>query len=1275
VSEFPALPTCHCHPSSLDTASTIEEFFKREHQLGTGYLTVTDHGSLGACRAVWDLAKKGAKVKVDGKDVKLGPLTPVLGLEGYFFDPACPILAAAGVADPKKWWSYGHVTLGFLDQEAYEVATRVLSRAPMERHGQEMKPLFNWADMEEILAKNATITTSCLGGMVARHLVDHDAPRVATAYYDRLKALARPGNFYVEVGPHVCDRYWDKGVYVKVAKPDGSEEELKFWMGKKLKTDGSDELTAEALAAEYSRGSHKSLLAIKDRQAWVEREGGGEILSVRRVEEFIVNECRPWSPNGDLQAGVNRFVLELARRKGDPVVVGDDSHYALPEDDQIHDARLMSGGGSWRFWGNYARKSAAETYEVFRDTIGTPPEQFRRWCEDTRAWAERFKAFEWKTAPQLPTKFYPSDTLGYLNGLIEKHGRRDPSDAWENERLATEIKLLHDNGIIDLLPYFFPGEEAVEEYTKRGQITGVGRGSAAGVLLPYLIGVTHVHPKKYDLSLERFITEDRIKDGAFPDLDQDLPDQEIVAEWLQRRYGDHQARISTDTQLRIRSACKDAARAALKHVPEEVEQLTKKFAKPPQGVTDFNFVFGYEDSGNRVPGSIEYDEALREFVAKYPDLWRVAVKMMGITRSKSQHPCAWIIGNRPISEWIPMTLVSGSPVTAYTPASVEAVGGVKYDFLSVNTLKDISACNAMVQSMARDQIPEGGIVIDGKLVPRPRVVPLPGGGLADCWDLPVEDAVMRDIVEGRVETVFQFNADTAKKWMRVFLGDGPEDVQKAVDGGIMFLAAFTALDRPGTLKYEVTNPETGDKHNILVEYARRLQGKPRSPDILPVFDEIAPKTQGLMVFQESLQYAYQHLTGCTLSEAEAFRRDVAKKKKEKILARYEGFLQKAGAKIGAENAKAVWDAFAPWAEYGFNKSHAICYAITGYTCAWLKHHYPLQWWCAVLKNATKDDVQGKFWRHVGHLVDLPDVSLSASEFEVQAGRIRAPLSLLRGIAEKSHEELLAGAPYASIVDFCDKIKARKDATSEVVDKKDEKTGEVKKVKRAGRSALNRGVVYTLIVSGAMDSLFEPGSTALEKLAKFEEELARSHGKKKAEAVKKEFVQLDPLVLYQHRKAILPAYSADLREAVWRSGLTSIALPTGHRPTWTRGHVRAPFASGAEAERLANITPYPSGKDTTVAVAAYVQDAALKGWGPNKSKPLMELTLDVGGTYMKLAKFPDRGEKGLPPWCTVAKLKGAVVVLAASKYRDGKPPSVAAVEVVRPPLTHKEKEEE
>lgn len=1328
----------HVHVDSLDSASTPEAFAKRELELGTGTVTCTDHGTLQATRRVYDLCH--------GKKYR-GQLTPILGLEGYFRDDRCSIFTDAGVAktnwleDPQtgdRYWEdpewsrkkherksleklkleaaketdvgraaaavvarlvpdwgyadqmkYGHITMHFADEAAFKVASRVLSSADAraEKHGSERKPIFTWADLEEIGAQNTTFTSGCLIGMVQRHVFEHGRYDLAEKYYERLRSLVKPGNFYVEVFPHVCDRDWDSSIVVKFE--DGTEEKFGDWKG--LKTDkepggkkGKEGYKAKELADAWRRNpeGHGCLRAVMDNRQWVEREPK-RIISVEAREGFVVNECQPWAPNGDVQFGCNQAVMQLAAKYGDKILISDDSHFVSPEEKIVQDIRIGQNG-SWRFANAHYRFSSDDAWKYFKDVLPVPQAEFEGWIDNSAEWAAKFKGFKFSERRSLPTGFYPKDTLRHTLQLIKKQGRMLDSPEY-NDRLREEINLLHYNGTLDLLPYFFIDHEVVDLYTRNGLLTGPGRGSAAGLLLTYLLGITHADPLLRGLSKDRFITLDRIQTNKLPDIDQDLPNRDLLVDpekgWLKKRFGDCYAQISVDTTLKLRSAVKDVARWKRAvdgkggFVPPEIEVLAKKFIEPPQGISDSDFVFGYKKEGEDVwvQGSSEYDPALQEYIRQFPEEWEQVRKCLGLTRQKSRHACAYVIADEPIHDFIPLTSVSGVTVTQFTAPSVEAAGGLKMDFLVVNSLNDIGNAIRLIQDRhgagvdwahARnglrddEQIPS--MRIGNKLVPLIRAIPFKGG-FVDVWDLPEDQPVFRDICEGRTETVFQFNTPGARKWMKNFnairFKDADGQIHKGLDS-IEALSAFTALDRPGPLDYSVKDSKGEPQHNMLVEYANRAKGKTRLEGF-PILDQLFPETYGVIVYQEQLQRAFQEIGKTTAIEANNFRVHISKKQMKEVQSDRAIFMKGAVESIGQVAAEQLWESMETFGQYGFNKSHAICYVIISYACAWLKHHYPLEWWTAVLSNADKKEIDEDFWPHCGHLIKTPDINLSAANFVIEGDGIRAPLSLLQGIGPTAQEELEAGRPFKSVDDFCQKIVAK---ASKVVGGK------------KGRSALHRGIVAKLVCSGVMETLFPPGNDASQQLALYETALATASGKKRPKSVDPKYSGLSTAQLYQLKKGILTAYGEDLRQMFLQMRVPGfVDVPEGYNYTYSdrSRSATAAVCDSKESEDCEYMPILPDG-GIRWAVAAYVLSDERQTY--HSTKKMAKLTLDVQGRRTMFIRWPDK--EGEPP----LKFKGnnftgALVVAIISRYSESRPPVLDDIFVVENQLNLKEVDEE
>ncbi len=1291
----------HVHVASFDSASTGVKYARRELELGGEYLTITDHGTLEGIRDLYALVR--------GKDFK-GKLQVIPGLEAYFRDDSCPIFEAAGIPKDeegtyKKYLKYAHLTMHFQDQAAFEACARLLSAADLraEVHGAERKPIFNWAQLEELGQYNVTFGSSCLIGMVSRHLLANNDFEMAARYYERLRSLVKPGNFVVEVFPHRCDRNYEEGIYLK--HPDGTE--TRYYSGKKLLT-RAGEVYAGDLAKAFGRAKspeaklelaakHGQLLSVSHYREWQPFAEPKDIIHVEERKGVVPNECRDWCKDGDVQLGANKFLLELAEKYGDPVLISSDSHFAYPDEKVVQDIRL-SGLGPFRFENSHHKPSNAQVWAYFEKYLGTTPAQFQRWLENSYAWGAKFKDFEFKSREALPTRFYPTDTLQHLGKLIQERGRLNWGDEVQVSRLKSEIDLLHRNGTIDLLPYFFVCSDAINAALRAGRLVGAGRGSAAGLLTAYLLGITQVDPLRYGLSKERFLTEDRIKSGKMPDVDMDFSERDFIVGWLHERFGDCAAQLSTDTTIKLKSAILDTFRYKYGDIPYEIIKFSSELDDPPQGLSSYAYVFGYKDNGNWVPGVIETDDRIKRFAETYAAEWKVITLLLGMYRQKGRHASGFVISNEPIGNFIPLVTISGERATQFTANAVEASGVLKFDFLGVNQLLDVEECLKLIRTryplQYETQEFDGIRYVDigGERVAEPFTFPHEGQ-LIDIYNLPDDVSVYEDIVNCRTETVFQLHTPSARQWLRYFnfkKADGQLGLSSIED-----LAAFTALDRPGGLDAFVTTAD-GTQHNMMVEYARRAQGLP-AVDAMPILRELCPKTHGLMCFQEDLQRVFQVVGKVSALDANNFRQDVGKKQVEKVVAWKAKFMAGATQRMTEADAEKLWGQMVAWAQYGFNKSHAVSYMLLGYATAWLKHHYPLEWWASVLRNADRNEIFEKFWPHCGHLIDFPTVShvsapIPAREdtlnmpwhqkrtpggFEIVGKRLQAPLSLLKGIGEKAMAELSEIGPCQTLEEFLGKLQARRIATG-VKGKKTVRGKEVD-VLKLGRTAIHTGIFKTLIISGAMDGLFPAGLTVSGKL-RYWRDAWKGQGNKVKDDAQLLGENISPLQRYQLRKTVLPAYSEDLRELVWN------ALPAsdqadwqGHKymeryhPDWTK-QVRWVLSSAPEVEAfLGEGRP----KGINLMLAAYVREDRRFDFqakdGPSRRLPAAELTFDVGGFTLKGTRWPTKEDR-LPP-AFKDDLTGSVV-LAFCEYtaRRDRPLKLIDVRVIQGVSTPTKEEE-
>ena len=628
------------------------------------------------------------------------------------------------------------------------------------------------------------------------------------------------------------------------------------------------------------------------------------------------------------------------------------------------------------------------------------------------------------------------------------------------------------------------------------------------------------------------------------------------------------------------------------------------------------------------------------------------------------HNCGYVIASRPIKEFASLTPIKGTLCTEFTAnsidgiSSIEGVGGIKYDYLKLNSLRDIQEAVRLIQLRSGEQIPDF-IKKDGR-VPKVRVLPFKGD-LHDIWtSLPEEAAIFREVSKGQTESVFQFSTPGAVKWLKFF--DRVDKMGKPLISSVRDMATFTALDRPGPLDIELSHPDGSGKHNALVEYVRRASGQAPSKDILDVFARLFPETHAVMVYQEQLQRAYQELTGCSGAEADEFRANVAKKRADKVAKAYHFFVEKAGAKLGSEELAAqVFQAFGTWAKYGFNLSHALSYARLAYVTAFLKHHFPLEWWTAVMSNATKDDIASKFWSQCSDFIDLPDIARPQGTFCIVNERIQAPIGLLMGIGPKAEEQIVRYAPYNTIEDFCKGIQTHKLLKATTKTEIKEVKGIKKEVTKVslGRSAIHSGIAYALIISGTMNSLFPKEFTTLEKLMAFEKAMAEASGAKKVNKIKEEFVDLKAYDEFLVRKKLLPVYTQNLVDLMVDCRHPRVSTTYG-RPQYKAMGKYIPMWDIRDIKDYEESEQFVPSGGYNVAVAGYVTEVRMFTFG--EGREACGITLNIEGQSRSYVRWPDWNSGKLDIRFT-SELQNSLVVLHVIKKRPDKGFVIEDIEVL------------
>ena len=1098
---------------STDGAATVTQIVARNVDLGATHVAITEHGNMNTNMAMY-LACKKKKVK------------PILGIELYLKNPfedwvreSAEIHFAdteaskrAAKVERKVKEDYLHLTVHFKTQWAYQYFCKLTPamEARAVTHWGERKPMIT---IEELRGASGqiTITSGCIIGAVQRWILPdknggRSSPEMAEKCYKLIREIAGPGNFFVEIFPFEVNQDWVKPVFEK--------------------------------------GVMKS---------------PGKIVSKQPSAFF---------PDGDIQKVGNQLALGLARKYGDPALISLDAHFATAKQKVIQDSKLGNGEGKQRYTNSFHILSTDESAEVLQKTLGVTDAEIEQWVNNSYKFAALFDNFKLTTKDdRWVIDQAPADFMLQVKTMIDRHGRMDWNDQAMVERLKHEMEVLFFNGKINLFPYFQVVED-VANYGRENHILVTNRGSAGGCLFLYLIGVSGLNPLQFNLPFERFLTLGRIMANDLPDVDMDISHQEKVFTYLTEKYGDRFCRVSTDTMLKLKSSIKDSERLVFGEVREATEKLTKKLPPTPQNVNDADFVFGYEsDDGERHPGLFDHDADLKKYASDNPEVWSMVKEMMGIMRQKGVHACAAVIATNPIQDYVPITYINGTKVSGFSPKSITECGLIKFDFLGLNTLKDIQSCLDSIKERA-------GIDIDP-------------------WHLPHDEKSFAEFSKCNTETVFQFDTTTVRPF-----------VKEIVPVSISDLSNITALVRPGAL-----DAPYGDGRTLAQVFVARRKGEAIEyihEDLRHIFEE----TSGISIYQEQNIQIFQDLAGYSTEKSETVRRGIGKKDKKVLESCFSDLRTGCLSRGWTENQiNLLISQVVASANYGFNKSHSAAYANVAYACMWLKTNYPLDWWKATLSNSTKDEMVNKFWRYVHRFVASPDINQAKEDYVILGSKLIPPLSVISKVGEKAYAQLIKNAPYRDLKHFVE-------------------VHLTKKAKGGDRSAVNSGTARRLILAGVMDSFFELNADLDEKLHQFEQ-LKAEVKQEKVEPVPKEFIALTDLDRYMFRKKVLGIYSADLRALILPKCVLKGAPqtdPSGLKVWVTEKGYRVYDWDMIEAVR--DNVDKTSGFDGTYYAIAYVVDERVFRYKGNK-KQATELTIDINGHFSKEVLWPPQDEESAP----------------------------------------------
>lgn len=938
----------HCD-QSLDGGSTVEAKILRADSLGRIADCLTDHGIMNGLGTHWFSTEKLAKDKKTSRKIQ-----SIHGIEAYMIDDTRePTVTKGGKVEPK----YVHLTIHFKTQAAYEYFCQlspVMEERGIVRVG-ELKPLLKFEELEPISGQ-ITIGSGCLVGAVQKNINDfsmtvEDRMHAAERQYDRLAELAgSKDNFFVEVFPHCVDENWKRPEFDKKDK-------------KKILKQGYFEPILESY---HVCGAHCD-----------------------GVEHFV-DECGNRTVKRDLQRFANQFVIDMARKRGHRILISEDSHFAAPEDYLVQEVRLGNGKERWKFKNSYHMGSSDEWAANLKEYLGVADRDIEEWIDNSYFFVEQFKDYKFKTAKEqtpLPTMEMVYGVTGKTTRekfweLVDKHGKMPPKDSPKyqiyKDRMDYELSVLVDNKKADFLPYFFVLEDAAE-YARANEITFTCRGSAGGCLAMYLLNISITDPIKYDLPFERFLTLGRIDSGSLPDADTDWQGRDVILSYLTSKYGDRSAMISTNMLLRLKSSIKDVERAELGSVRPETEIMLKNIEGAGQGMSDKDWLFGYKDktTGAKVPGFMEdkddpYAEMLRKYSENNPRIWSSAMRCIGVTRGKGIHAGGVVITPTAVKNYFPLIKTDQGFATGFEMKAVENVGGVKYDFLALETLDSLGIALKSIRATT---------------------------GVRLKWEeFPHDPEVYTEIIhKGQLAGIFQINTPTVRPYV---LRIKPRSIEE--------IAATTALVRPGALDApspDPSDPYTGarkgsDSNIHAAEYFVRVkEGTKKAFYIHPDLEPILGDTFGVIVYQEQTLKIFRDLAGYTYEEAEPVRRGISKKDKE-TLELHLGVLKEKCLARGTGWTEAqvnhLCQSIIASSQYSFNKSHSVAYGMVAYNECWLKRHYPLHFWKGKLTVVTGKHEKLKKYLAECEVPILPiDVMNSdPSQWLIEGTALRPPLSML-----------------------------------------------------------------------------------------------------------------------------------------------------------------------------------------------------------------------------------------------------------------------------------------
>jgi len=684
----------------------------------------------------------------------------------------------------------------------------------------------------------------------------------------------------------------------------------------------------------------------------------------------------------------NHILIQWAKEYNVKMIATNDSHYVEKEDSEAHDILLalqtnadLDDPKRFRFTDDnnnlnpeFYLKSPGEMEELFHDLPST--------IDITNEIVDKVENFDITSDLMLPHYNIPDqfDSMdAYLRHLAFKGAKKRYGTLSQTvtERINQELRIISDMGFAG---YFLVVQDFTTEARKRDVFVGPGRGSAAGSVVAYCLGIINIDPLRYDLLFERFLNPERVNP---PDIDIDFDDtgRQQVIDYVVEEYGrNNVAQIVTYGTMKAKTAIRDVGRVL--GVPlEEVNRISKLFPDRP-GVDTFDKVLDPSenpDTHHEIAKIFEHDDP------KISKMMKFARTLEGSARQTGIHAAGVIIAPGEISDYVPVALSKEKDViTQYDGPNAEKCGLLKMDFLGLKTL---SILKTAIEFVARNY-----------------------GKTYDLDEIPFDDEKTFELYQkGQTIGTFQFESDGMRKHLKNLKPTSVDD-----------LIAMNALYRPGPMQF-------------IPEYIERKHGRKEVEYPHESIQDILQPTYGIMIYQEQIMQIAQRMGDYSLGEADLLRRAMGKKKAKIMAEQQKIFVRRATEKgIGKETAEEVFNRMAKFAEYGFNKSHSAAYSVVAYQTAYFKANYPAEYMASVLSHNMGDiDKVSRFieeCQRMGIKVDPPNINTGEGKFVAKNGRIQYGMEAIKGVGSNAVavfvEEREENGEFSSIFDFSSRVDSR-----------------------------------------------------------------------------------------------------------------------------------------------------------------------------------------------------------------------------------------------------------